>query len=117
MHPASLELLGYREKILRVASNASASIGLGAADREIIPGHRFAIDGAFLNISRLTAMLFQLASHKGRQLQISRGQSELGLSHGLLVVPSEEDVVRIGVESVFATPLYWRAPAKFHGDR
>jgi hypothetical protein len=59
----------------------------------------------------------QLAFSGGRNLVVSRGQSELALSNGLLVVPGEKGDVKIGVESIFTTPLYWSAPAIFLGDK
>ena len=59
----------------------------------------------------------QLASYGGRNLIVSRGDSRLEQSHGLLVVPGEHGDVKIGVKSIFTTPLYWRAPQIFLGDK
>jgi laminin alpha 1/2 len=59
------------------------------------------------------------ASHS-RRLTISRGDSQLAVQHGLLVIPnavdSQEPVV-IGVSKLFDVPLYWRLPDMFGGDR
>jgi laminin alpha 1/2 len=61
---------------------------------------------------------FQLAFYGGRSLTVSRGQTQLNASHGLLVIPGEkEEMTRIGVESLFTTPLYWNVPKIFLGDR
>ena len=50
-------------------------------------------------------------------MAISRGQSMLDTSHGLLIIPGREGDVKIGVESLFSTPLYWSAPDIFLGDK
>ncbi len=53
-----------------------------------------------------------------RRLTILRGSSPLNLTQGLLVLPdSGGGDVRVGVESVFTEPLYWRLPGTFLGDR
>ena len=52
-----------------------------------------------------------------RHLAITRGSSQLKMSQGLLVLPKGEDHVRIGVESIFTTPLYWELPPNFLGDK
>ena len=41
----------------------------------------------------------------------------LDTSHGLLIIPGREGDVKIGVESLFSTPLYWSAPDIFLGDK
>ena len=42
----------------------------------------------------------------------------LDTSHGLLIIPGgREGDVKIGVESLFSTPLYWSAPDIFLGDQ
>ena len=57
--------------------------------------------------------ILKLAFSGGRNLAISRGQSMLDTSHGLLIIPGREGDVKIGVESLFSTPLYWSAPDIF----
>ena len=57
----------------------------------------------------------QLALPKAKSVELTRGNSQLNASRGLLIIPEEVD--KIGVESVFTTPLYWRLPDIFLGDK
>ena len=50
-------------------------------------------------------------------MSISRGQTQLRSSHGLLVIPGEKKDIKVGVESIFTTPLYWSIPKMFLGDK
>ncbi len=61
----------------------------------------------------------QLSTHKSRKLAITRGNTRLNVSHGLLVVPDnfDGDEVKIGVERLFATPLYWSLSDLYLGDK
>lgn len=52
-----------------------------------------------------------------RQLAISRGMTQLNVSNDLLVIPDSPDDIKIGVESLFTTPLYWSLPDMFLGDK
>ena len=61
-----------------------------------------------------------LPSHS-RRLTISRGDSQLAVEHGLMVVPDyaadHQEPVVIGVSQLFDVPLYWRLSDMFNGDR
>ena len=52
-----------------------------------------------------------------RRLTITRGNTRLDVSHGLLVVPGDRGNSAIGVERLFTTPLYWNMPKPFLGDK
>ena len=59
----------------------------------------------------------QLSAPGGRHLTISRGQTQLQAVNDLFVITGQEETVKIGVESVFTSPLYWSLPDKFLGDK
>ena len=60
----------------------------------------------------------QLAFSGQRRLTLSRGNTRLNISHGLAVIPGQAPgEVKVGVESVFTTPLYWSLPEVFLGDK
>ena len=52
-----------------------------------------------------------------RKLTITRGNTRLEVSHGLLIIPGDNGDIVIGVERVFTTPLYWSLPEVFLGDK
>lgn len=64
-----------------------------------------------------TSLATQLILPGSREITITRGQTALNASHDLLVIPNTQGDVKIGVESLFMTPLYWRLPDTFLGDR
>eukprot|EP00094_Tigriopus_californicus_P001836 TCALIF_01772-PA protein Name:"Similar to Lama1 Laminin subunit alpha-1 (Mus musculus)" AED:0.11 eAED:0.12 QI:0/0.86/0.58/1/0.95/0.95/24/1780/2877 len=59
----------------------------------------------------------QLTFFQGRNLIVTRGQTQLNQTHGLLELPKQRGDIKIGVESLFTTPLYWRLPDLFNGDK
>ena len=52
-----------------------------------------------------------------RKLRITRGQTTMEVSQGLLLIPHHQGDVVIGVERLFTTPLYWSMPAAFLGEK
>lgn len=50
-----------------------------------------------------------------RKLTITRGNTRLEVSHGLLIIPGDNGDIVIGVERLFTTPLYWSLPEVFLG--
>ena len=42
-----------------------------------------------------------------RHLRISRGESQLEVEAGLIVVPGVDQDVVVGVNNLFQVPLYW----------
>jgi laminin alpha 1/2 len=59
----------------------------------------------------------QISNHATRKLTITRGNTRLNVSHGLLVVPEDQGDIVIGVDRLFTTPLYWSLPQLFLEDR
>ncbi|XP_023333787.1 laminin subunit alpha-1, partial [Eurytemora carolleeae] len=49
----------------------------------------------------------QLVMPRRRHLRISRGESDLDVEDGLLVVPGDDKDVVVGVNHLFKVPLYW----------
>ena len=52
-----------------------------------------------------------------RRLTISRGDTPMEVSEGLLVIPKDYGDIVIGVNRMFTTPLYWSLPGVYLGDR
>ena len=52
-----------------------------------------------------------------RLLSITRGNTNLQVSQGLLLVPGDKGDEVIGVQRLFTTPLYWSLPRVFLGDK
>ena len=52
-----------------------------------------------------------------RELRISRGDSQLAVENGYIVVPGDTHDAVIGVTKLFDVPIYWRLPEMFLGDK
>ena len=52
-----------------------------------------------------------------RLLSVTRGNTNLQVSQGLLLVPGDKGDEVIGVKRLFTTPLYWSLPRVFLGDK
>ena len=52
-----------------------------------------------------------------RELRISRGDSQLAVENGYIVVPGDTHDAVIGVNKLFDVPIYWRLPEMFLGDK
>lgn len=52
-----------------------------------------------------------------RKATITRGNTPLDMSHGLLVIPGDKGDEAIGVARDFSPPLYWSLPSSFLGDK
>ena len=50
-------------------------------------------------------------------LSVTRGDTNLQVSQGLLLVPGDKGDEVIGVKRLFTTPLYWSLPRVFLGDK
>ena len=57
------------------------------------------------------------SSDTRRNLIITRGNTRLEVSQGILIVPNDNGDSVIGVERLFTTPLYWSLPDVFLGDK
>ena len=52
-------------------------------------------------------ILFQLVMSRRRELRISRGDSQLAVENGYIVVPGDTHDAVIGVSKLFDVPIYW----------
>ena len=59
----------------------------------------------------------QLVMSRRRELRISRGDSQLAVENGYIVVPGDTHDAVIGVTKLFDVPIYWRLPEMFLGDK
>ena len=50
---------------------------------------------------------FQLVMSRRRELRISRGDSQLAVENGYIVVPGDTHDAVIGVSKLFDVPIYW----------
>ena len=55
----------------------------------------------------ITFSFVQLVMPRRRDVKISRGDSQLRLANGLIVVPGTQGDVVVGVNQLFNVPIYW----------
>ena len=58
------------------------------------------------DLSGLKAILQLVLSHR-RELRISRGDSQLAVENGYIIVPGDTHDAVIGVTNLFDVPIYW----------
>ena len=58
------------------------------------------------DLSELKSILQLVLSHR-RELRISRGDSQLAVENGYIIVPGDTHDAVIGVTNLFDVPIYW----------
>ena len=90
--------------VLRTAVRlVSASDDLESAHKLSTLGPRWLRSSSIIFISSF----FQLVMSRRRELRISRGDSQLAVENGYIVVPGDTHDAVIGVSKLFDVPIYW----------
>jgi hypothetical protein len=68
-------------------------------------------------IDAMCVVLLQLAMPGTGELSLVGSDGQLNITNNLQVIPGDIGDVRLGVSYPFDTPVYWKLPKQFLGDK